>query len=101
MKSDIEKIAEHYGFEPQIKKLFEEMAELTVAICKYSNFIQRKHDSPSDFVKEEYLKADVVQELADVQNMIWQMQIFLKPCDVASQCEYKIARQIERMEKGE
>lgn len=99
MQSDIEKIAEHYGFANQTRQLFEEMAELTVAINKYHRHMSKEDKSISDYVSEHFLKENIIEEIADVQIMLWQMQTFFKPFDVAPVIEQKIARQLKRIEK--
>lgn len=99
MQSDIEKIAEHYGFANQTRQLFEEMAELTVAINKYHRHTSMEDKSISDYVSEHFLKENIIEEIADVQIMLWQMQTFFKPFDVAPVIEQKIARQLKRIEK--
>lgn len=99
MKSDIETIAEHYGFEAQTRQLFEEMAELIVAINKLHRFRQEKDESVRDCIQEQHLKDNVIEELADVQIMLWQMQSFFRPLDVAPVIEQKITRQLKRIEK--
>ena len=79
MKEKLVKIANHYGYESQIKKLFEEMAELTVAICKDD-------------------RENIIEEIADVEVMLEQMKILLD-CEGSVFLEkmHKVDRQIERM----
>lgn len=77
-KESIRTIAAYYGLERQERKLFEEMAELVVALT---------HDS------------NVIEELADVQIMIDQISYLCFAEDaVESWKERKIKRTIERIE---
>lgn len=76
-KESIRTIAAHYGFERQERKLFEEMAELVVALT---------HDG------------NVIEELADVQIMIDQIAyLCFSEDDVEAWKERKIKRTLERM----
>lgn len=77
------KIANHYGLAHQKGKLVEEMAELTKDIMKGD---------------------DIVEELVDVEIMLKQVRFLLTGSDreaagrYTEQREYKIRRQLERME---
>lgn len=54
-----------WGYEAQSTMLIEEMAELTQALCKY----KRKGYDNAD----EKIKQNLLEELADVQNMLEQL----------------------------
>ena len=63
----IEKIAEHCGSVKQARKLIEETAELTQAICKYLDA-----DEPEQNEKLEH----VYEEMADVR-ILWEQLAYL------------------------
>ena len=72
-----------WGVESQIKMLFEEMAELQNAICKYF----RKRNN----------MYDVATEIADVQIMVEQMSILFGKELVNSEKERKFERLKKRL----
>lgn len=72
-----------WGAESQIKMLFEEMAELQNAICKYF----RKRNN----------MYDVATEIADVQIMVEQMSILFGKELVNSEKERKFERLKKRL----
>lgn len=77
----LKEIADYYGLEGQELKLIEEMAELTQAIIK------GKHDHVSE-------------EIADVEIMLEQVK-YLGHYHPEAYREFKIARQLKRMERNE
>lgn len=94
-------IADYYGYDLQSRQAIEEMAELTQAINKYWRKILacgaieiNKRVTPDD--SEEY--ANLVEELADVQIMIWQLR-YLLMADFGAVMKKKLDRQIERIKK--
>lgn len=98
MQSDIEKIADHYGYEPQSRQLIEEMAELTQAINKLWRIERKSYKDIYDEVSIDVYKENLVEEIADVQIMLWQMLYLLEAQgNVEPIIEQKIARQLERM----
>ena len=79
----IVKIATHYGFEHQKRKLVEEMAELTQDIMRGK---------------------DIVEELVDVEIVLEQLKFLLTKDDEVKEDytdmrEFKIERQLERMKE--
>ena len=76
-----------WGVESQIKMLFEEMAELQNAICKYS----RKRNN----------MYDVATEIADVQIMAEQMSILFGKELVNSEKERKFERLKKRLSSAD
>lgn len=76
--SDLEYIADYYGFDNQAYQTIEEMSELTKELCKWKRF----HNN----------KDAVIEELADVQLMLWQLQYLIG-------CENKVLEIIEEKEK--
>lgn len=99
MQNDIEKIASHYGYEPQSRQLIEEMAELTQAINKLWRYKNKAHKDICDEVAIDVIKENMVEEIADVQIMLWQMLYLLdRQNDIEQIIEYKIKRQLNRIE---
>lgn len=100
-KQKIQKIAQHYGYDAQSRQCIEEMAELTQAINKFWRKVLRcgkkdvvKYDGISLFPKEQ---DNLVEEMADVQIMLWQMEYFLNT-DTSIIIQQKLDRQLERIE---
>lgn len=91
----IQKIANTYGYDAQSRQCIEEMAELTQAINK---FWRNNGESYSDKVEKVGLKDNLIEEIADVQIMLWQMAYMLN-ADVTPIIEQKLNRQLERIEK--
>lgn len=78
-----QKIIKHYGYEHQLTKLVEEMRELEAAII-------------NDPTNEYHIQ----EEMADVINLLEQIIVYKDWVEyVRSIEEFKIKRQIERMEK--
>lgn len=89
-RRDLEKILDHYGIESQIDKLVEEAAELIVECEK------AKRDLP----RGEYDLDKLVDEIADVEVVLWQLKYFYKLfVRVGHRTQYKIERTIERMSR--
>lgn len=78
------RIIEYYGFEHQLKKLVEELRELESAILY-------------DTKNTEHIQ----EEMADVLNLIEQITLYMPMWypRVQNIKDYKIERQIERIEK--
>ena len=112
-KKKIQKIAQTYGYDAQSRQCIEEMAELTQAINKF----WRKQLKCGLFTVEEVrsygegisgfseLKAtdgykNLLEELADVQIMLWQLEYILN-ADTSIIVQQKLDRQMERMEENE
>jgi hypothetical protein len=80
-----------YGPKPQIDMTIEESAELIKALSKW----KRAKWSELTTVRD-----NIVDELADVRIMIRQMEILFKCEDeVESRIDFKVKRQIERLEQ--
>ena len=104
-KQKIQKIAQHYGYDTQSRQCIEEMAELTQAINKYwrKDLQCGKYPyNPSDGYMPDGSKEydNLVEELADVQIMLWQLEYLLN-ADVSIIIQQKIDRQIERIKSSE
>lgn len=104
----IKEIARHYGYEAQSRQCIEEMAELTQAINKMwrNSFlcglitlkdVQSEEGESTKFSDEKEYK-DLVEEIADVQIMLLQLEYLLN-ADVEPIIEQKINRQLERSER--
>lgn len=81
------RIIDEYGSDKQQNIAIEECSELIKAICKYKRTL--------DHVE------DIVDEIADVKIMLAQLEIIFD-CSgaVEDRVEYKINRQLERIEKN-
>lgn len=103
-KQKIQKIARHYGYEPQSRQCIEEMAELTQAINKYwrkdlqcGKYPYNPWDGYMPDDSKEY--DNLIEELADVQIMIWQMKFLLTATDFEKIIQQKLDRQMERIDR--
>lgn len=68
----LEAALETYGAEAQTRMLFEEMAELQKAMCKYAR--------AEDERRKKLSRENIAEEIADVQIMLEQM-ILLHDCE--------------------
>lgn len=94
MKQKIEKIAQHYGYEAQSRQCMEECAELIQAINKL--WRNQGHGQPT--VRElKECRDNIVEELADVQIMIFQLAFLLNAEEIQSVINRKVDRQMERI----
>lgn len=94
-KRKVREIAAHYGIKSQEQVAIEECAELIQAITKNNRGAQ---------IGSEYVKkiSDVAGEIADVLIMCEQLAYLYGIGElVKEQIDFKIARQLDRMEKGE
>lgn len=101
--SGLEKIAEYYGFESQKAQCNEEMAELTIALNKF--WRKNLHCGEVKLTPEILYRLkktpeyeNVLEELADVMNMILQIE-YLLDMDISKTADYKLQRELERIEK--
>lgn len=101
MQDKIKKIAEHYGIENQSIQLMEEMAELTIALNKYRRSRQIEHQTISESIDEQFIVAQIMEEIADTEICIAQIKHLLNYSDddLAIWKENKLDRQLERMKK--
>lgn len=89
MQNKIRQIADHYGLNNQMMQAIEEMGELTQAIVKvYRNGLDNERDG-------------LIEELADVEIMIEQLDYLLGDNQIEKVKEYKINRQINRIAQEE
>ena len=80
-----------WGYERQSNMLIEEMAELIKALCKYKRFNYEQADPA--------IKANVLEEIADVHNMIEQIEMYFGEKEIASIRLEKLIRTKKRIEK--
>ena len=91
-------IARTYGYDAQSRQCIEEMAELTQAINK----LWRKNKRQCSTDREiELARKNAVEEIADVQIMLWQMGYYLlKTKEIDEAIDNKLDRQIKRIREG-
>lgn len=102
----IQKIADTYGYDAQSRQCIEEMAELTQAINKFwrkqmmCGFVSlddiKAEETEKSKLSDEKGYQNLVEEIADVQIMLWQMAYMLN-ADVIPIIEQKLDRQLERI----
>ena len=80
-----------WGYDPQSTMLIEEMGELIKALCKYKRFGYEKAD--------EEIKNNLLEELADVHNMLEQMEIFFGEEKISQIRLEKLTRTKNRIKK--
>lgn len=94
-------IARHYGYYAQSVQAIEELSELITAIAKHRRRIS-KMPSPLDPRKiDGNERCNVIEEIADVTIMIWQMEylIGINGQEVYNVIKAKLDRQLKRIEK--
>jgi len=90
-KDKLSKIASHYGFTSQLEQLEEELVELLKACKDYKKSLRK------NIIDYENL----VEESADVENMIAQIKILLNASEKVKCIKLeKLDRQIGRIENG-
>lgn len=72
----LERALEKYGAHAQRRQMIEEMAELTQALCK----LERVAESPNYTTAWNRAHDHVLEEIADVQIMLNQMQLLYGDC---------------------
>lgn len=93
-KEKLLKIIDTYGINHQLKKLNEETFEVTEAILEYEN---RDLNEMANVIL-----SNIVEEIADVLVMLKQFKLYynIKNEDIEKIMDYKIDRQIKRIEMG-
>lgn len=102
LEEKIEFIANHYGYDAQSRQCIEEMAELTQAINKFwrNQLGCGKYELLDAPVYCEE-RRNIVEEIADVQIMLYQLGYLLDSrLEVSEMITRKLDRQLERI-KGE
>ena len=87
LEQRLKKFMECWGFDAQARMAIEEMSELTKALCKYERF--GKENAPQE------IKDNILEELADVHNMIAQLEMYFGKEEI----EKIRLQKIERTEK--
>ena len=87
-KDKLQMIADHYGIKKQLRQLAEECSELAV---------EASHSA------RKGTTVKIIEEIADVQIMIEQIIYLAKidKCDIEDCINYKLDRQIKRIEAEE
>lgn len=80
---------DEWGYDAQSNVCIEEMSELTKALCKYARF--GKENAPQE------VKENVVEEIADVLNMVEQMQYYFGKEEVTKIRQQKMARTLNKL----
>lgn len=104
MENRIRKIADHYSYDAQSRQLIEEMAELTEAFNKFwRKNLHCGEVTLTPYLLEKLKKTEeytnILEEVADVHIMILQITHLLQ-LDIMPMVEFKLDRQIERIEKN-
>lgn len=101
-RQKIKKIAQTYGYDPQSRQCIEEMAELTQAINKFWRKAldcgKGKQPNGEKYITMSPAYDNLVEEMADVQIMLWQMEYLLN-ADTSIIIQQKLDRQMERIER--
>ena len=99
---DLETIKDHYTYDAQSRQAIEEMAELTQAINKFWRKEMNCGYHLSDTDKDKDHREHIAEEIADVYICLKQMEMFLNIGEsVENYIDYKIDRQLKRIEKSE
>lgn len=93
----IKTIAEHYGYDAQSRQCIEEMAELTQAINKWWRVCGNGQNTEKSIAE---CRDNLVEEMADVQIMLWQMEyLLLSAQEVDQMIDKKLDLQLERVKR--
>ena len=87
LEQRLKKFMECWGYDAQARMAIEEMSELTKALCKYERF--GKENAPKE------IKDNLLEEVADVHNMIAQLEMYFGKEEI----EKIRLEKIERTEK--
>lgn len=90
-------IAEHYGYDSQSRQCIEEMAELTQAINKWWRVCGNGQRTEKSIAE---CRDNLVEEIADVQIMLWQIEyLLLSTPEVNQMITQKLNRQLEGIKR--
>lgn len=90
-------IADHYGYGAQSRQCIEEMAELTQAINKWWRVCGNGQRTEESIAECRY---NLVEEIADVQIMLYQLGYLLDSrLEVSEIITKKLDRQLERIKR--
>lgn len=103
-KQKIQKIAQTYGYDAQSRQCIEEMAELTQVINKFWRKVlycgKAEQPSGEKYITINQTYDNLVEEMADVQIMLWQIGYLLN-ADTSIIIQQKLDRQMERIKKND
>lgn len=96
-KEELLKIINHYGIKHQLKYIHSEYFELDEVITQRE--YQTKDKKPYELI--EFEKAHIIEEIADIEVMLDQFKAYydIGQEEVNKVKDYKIKRQLERIEK--
>lgn len=83
---------DEWGYEAQSRMAIEEMSELIQALCKY----ERHKDNPQKRAKTE---DNIKEEIADVLNMVEQLQQYFGEQEIDKIRQQKIERTTQRLQE--
>lgn len=89
-KNEYEKFLDAWGYDAQATMCIEEMSELTKELCK----LQRYKDNPE---KVQEITKHIKEEIADVLNMIEQIELFFGESEIEEIRQEKINRTMKRI----
>lgn len=90
-------VADHYGYGAQSRQYIEEMAELTQAINKWWRVCGNGQRTEESIAECRY---NLVEEIADVQIMLYQLGYLLDSrLEVSEIITKKLDRQLERIKR--
>lgn len=90
-------IADHYGYDAQSRQCIEEMAELTQAINKWWRVCGNGQNTEKSIAE---CRENLIEEIADVQIMLWQLDYLLdSEFEVSEMIIKKLDRQLERIKE--
>ena len=86
-----------YGYDSQSRQCIEEMAELTQAINKWWRVCGNGQRTEKSIAE---CRDNLVEEIADVQIMLWQIEyLLLSTPEVNQMITQKLNRQLERIKR--
>ena len=102
MKDKLLKIINTYGVLPQLKYFQSEVFEFNQAVIDYQGSGWDFNDESCKDIEREY-RLHIAEELADIMVMLEQFKAYyeLDNQEIMDIMEYKINRQIDRINKGE
>lgn len=101
MEEKLLKIINHYGVMPQLKYFQSEVFELNEAIFQYEAQKEACENIGCSRIHIDKCKEHIAEEIADVLVMVYQFLEYygIDQVEVCKTMDYKINRQIERIEK--
>ena len=102
-KEEILKIINTYGVMPQLKYFQSEVFELNEAIIKYEDYYYENYDEGIGKIEWVKWREHIAEEIADVLVMLNQFKEYYGITDeeIINNMEFKIKRQLERIDNNE